>query len=154
MSDRRKAREYALQILFQRDMMRGRETLDLEGFWAERNVTAQVRQFADVLVTGVLENLGEIDDLIRRYAENWSLERMAVVDRNTLRSAVYELLYLGDIPAKVTINEALEVIKKYGDVQSGAFINGILDRIVRGEDRIQPKREAMEREVHAGHRSV
>ena len=154
LSFRRKAREYVLQILFQHDLTRGRQALDLESFWSERTVEAPVRQFADQLIEGVLKNLGDIDALIRKYAEHWSLERMAVVDRNVLRFAVFEIFYLPDVPAKVTINEAIEIIKKYGDEPSSAFINGILDRIVKEEARARPKREAIERELHAGHGSV
>jgi N utilization substance protein B len=79
---------------------------------------------------------------LQRVADHWSVDRMAVVDRNVLRCALYELLYLDDIPAKVTINEAIEIAKRFGSEESGAFINGILDRIMKSEDRLQPKRLA------------
>jgi transcription antitermination protein NusB len=85
--------------------------------------------FFDRLASGVLENKERIDDLIERYSSNWKIRRMACVDRNVLRLAVYELLWCEDIPAKVTINEAIDIGKKFGTSESGAFINGILDSI-------------------------
>jgi N utilization substance protein B len=98
--------------------------------------------FVDQLVQGVRAHIEELDGLLGRFAEHWSLERMAVVDRNVLRCALYELLYLDDIPAKVTINEAIEIAKRYGSQESGAFVNGILDRIVKSDARLQTKRLA------------
>ncbi|MGH7272888.1 MAG: transcription antitermination factor NusB, partial [Nitrospiria bacterium] len=103
---RRKAREYALQILFQFDMTQNQEGLT-ERFWAQRKVIPAVRDFANLLVEGVLKNLDQIDALIQQYTQHWSLKRIAIVDRNILRFAIYEILYMKDIPAKVTINEAI-----------------------------------------------
>ncbi len=154
MSDRRTAREYALQILFQYDFPRGIEKLDLALFWEDKKTSTPVREFSNLLVKGVLSHQAEIDALLRECTEHWSLERMAVVDRNTLRIATFEILHLSDIPAKVSINEALEIIKKYGDDQSSAFINGILDQIVHQDVRVQTKREDIERTLDEDHRSV
>jgi N utilization substance protein B len=98
--------------------------------------------FAEQLVQGVLDHLTELDELLQRVADHWSVDRMAVVDRNVLRCAVYELLYLDEIPAKVTINEAIEIAKRFGSEESGAFINGILDKIIKSEERLQLKRLA------------
>ena len=81
------------------------------------------------LVGGVIDRGSEIDDIIVRFSSNWKMSRMSCVDRNVMRIAVYEMLYCGDIPAKVSINEAIDVGKKYGTEESGAFINGILDSI-------------------------
>lgn len=93
----------------------------------------EVSEFAKILIQGTMENKQKIDDLIVKYALNWELERMAVIDKNILRFAIYELIFCLDIPPKVTINEAIELAKKYGDQESGRFVNGILDKIVRAE---------------------
>lgn len=132
---RRRAREYALRLLFQADVAGGGEKVT-EGSWEEPPPPPPVMEFADLLVRGVLLHSEEINDLIARSAENWSLSRMSIVDRNILRFAVFELLYLEGIPAEVTINEAIEIAKKYGDEGSGAFVNGILDRIGRQEGKV------------------
>jgi N utilization substance protein B len=149
MTFRRKAREYALQMLFQFDITRKREGLT-DQFWAHRKIIPVVRTYSDRLVEGVLNHLGEIDCLIQEYAQHWSLERIAIVDRNVLRFAIYEILYMEEIPAKVTIDEAIEITKKYGDQSSGAFVNGILDRIVKEEPRAHCKKEEIKRNLHAG----
>ena len=102
----------------------------LKGFWEREAQTEEVvREFTDKLVKGVKDNIKEIDSAISKYATNWQIGRMAVVDRNILRIATFELLYLEDIPPKVSINEAVDIAKKYGDIESGKFVNGILDRI-------------------------
>jgi N utilization substance protein B len=150
---RRKAREYALQMLFQFDVTRKDEGL-MEHFWLQHKVVPAVRDFANCLVEGVLKNLGEIDGMIKKYTQHWALDRIATVDRNILRFAIYEILYIDDIPAKVTINEAIEITKKYADQDSSAFINGILDRVVREESRALWKKEAIEEDLHAGNGSL
>lgn len=132
MGFRRKARELALQLLFQIDFTGDRIEIP-PSFWAENEALPQVRAFAEILVQGVLKRLSEIDSIIEKYARHWSRERMAAIDRNILRFAIFELLYLKEIPPKVTINEAIEIAKKYGSEDSGAFVNGILDRIHRDE---------------------
>ncbi|NOY65143.1 MAG: transcription antitermination factor NusB [Nitrospirae bacterium] len=129
---RRKAREYALQILYQYDLTRekpDRESLDL--FWQRYNVNDSVRSFAEDLVNGTIKNMKQIDKVISSVTEHWELKRMAVVDRNILRAATYELLYRDDIPAAVTINEAIEIAKKYSSKEAASFINGLLDRITK-----------------------
>jgi len=95
---------------------------------AEKMVPA-VKAFADQLLQGVATHQKEIDRIIERYTKNWSTERMAIVDRNILRFSIYEILYLDEIPSSVTLNEAIEIAKDYGNENSGAFINGILDQI-------------------------
>ncbi len=131
MSQRRKAREHALQILFQFDMLKGNIDEIMENFWKEKKANDKVIAFTSQLIKGTLENISEIDRTISNHSLNWKLERMSVVDRNVLRIATYELLHLKQIPAPVIINEALEVAKKYGSEDSAKFINGILDAIRR-----------------------
>jgi len=88
-----------------------------------------IEEFAEELVRGVLDNLASIDATLGEYSTNWKVPRMALVDRNVLRLAAFELIHIKDIPPRVTLNEAIEVAKRYGSKDSGAFINGILDRI-------------------------
>ncbi len=129
---RRKAREYALQILFQLDIRKEKPSAAvLKHFWAEYSPDEEVKLFAEEIVKGTYKHLSRINDLIHQCAKNWSLDRMAVVDRNVLRMAIYEILYRIDIPTSVTINEAIEIAKKFGTDESGAFVNGILDRAAR-----------------------
>lgn len=139
MGTRRRAREFALQMLYQLDLQD--ELTDEQAialFW--RNFAAQAgdegvpvdvtdaRPFAEKLVRGVRAHLGELDGQIQAASRNWRLERMARVDRNLLRLALYELRFGDDVPAKVAINEAIEIAKRYGTAESSAFVNGILDR--------------------------
>jgi transcription antitermination factor NusB len=130
MGKRRKARELALQLLYQLDLQ-GEASPEpyLDEFWARHPVDREVREFALALVRGAKLHQGKIDELISQYAEHWELDRMAVVDRNILRQGIFELLWLEDVPPKVAINEALEVAKKFSTQESSRFINGILDRI-------------------------
>ncbi|HEB74945.1 MAG TPA: transcription antitermination factor NusB [Nitrospirae bacterium] len=129
---RRKAREYALQILYQCDLTKKPpESINFEAFWQENPAPDDVRAFTEELVRGTLGNLARIDSLIRSVAEHWEMERMAAVDRNILRFATYELLYKNDVPAAVTMNEAIEIAKKFSARESSSFINGLLDRIAK-----------------------
>lgn len=129
---RRRAREYALQILFQLELS-GSELSNelLREFWEGNAEEEAVKEFTYQIVKNTRAHLSEIDEIIKKAAENWSIERMAVVDRSILRAATYELAYRTDIPASVVINEALEIAKKYSTVESAPFINGILDKIAR-----------------------
>lgn len=134
MRKRTQAREYVLQILYQAEMTR--RNIEVAGgqFWAAVDpVDETVRKFANRLTAGIEGVLPGIDAKITHYATNWQLSRMAVIDRNVLRIGVYELLFTDDIPPKVTINEAVELAKKYGDLDSGKFVNGILDKIHKSE---------------------
>lgn len=152
MGSRHEAREWALQFLFQSEFNRD-ESLD-EGFrlfWEHLNETAAApaggtdskehrfrtksRQFAEELARGVIAHHQEIDPLIAKHAENWEIDRMGTVDRNAMRIAVFEMLYRNDIPPVVSINEAVELAKAYSSIESGKFVNGILDRIRKGLDR-------------------
>ena len=129
---RRKAREYALQLLFQIDFKNKKfDRNELQEFWTDKKETAEIKDFTEELVKGTLEKLDEIDKEIEKATENWLLKRMAAVDRNILRFAAYEIFYKEDIPPAVTINEALEIAKKYSSTESAAFLNGVLDRLAK-----------------------
>lgn len=134
MRKRTKAREFALKILYQADMTRREAKVSAENFWNEiEAVDKTVKKFANNLVLGAGSRLEEIDEKITTYATNWQMKRMAAIDRNLLRLGVYELLYCPDVPPKVTINEAVELAKRYGDTESSKFVNGILDKIHKTE---------------------
>ncbi len=129
---RRKAREFALQILFQLDIRKEKPTATiLKHFWAEYDADDEVQAFTEEIVKGTLSIWPAINEKIHACAKNWSIDRMAAVDRNVLRMAVYEILYRMDIPTSVTINEAIEIAKKFGTDDSGSFVNGILDSVAR-----------------------
>src|SRR3989338_2610475 len=122
MRKRTKAREAALKILYAIDITKDEPDKCIDTFWQNYDeVEPEVRQFADFLVLGVAKNITLIDKVITDYATNWQLKRMAVIDRNILRFAAYELLFAADIPPKVSINEAIDIAKKYGDKDSGKF---------------------------------
>jgi N utilization substance protein B len=124
-------------MLFQIDMAGGAPAEIYPHFWKEHEAELEVKSFAEGLVEGVTRERAQLDRIIAGSAEHWRIERMAVVDRNILRVAVYELAWLPDTPPVVVLDEAIEVGKKFGSEQSGSFINGILDavrkRIERGE---------------------
>ena len=128
---RREARELALQILYALDTNSSvglRETL--QTFREEQSaVTGRVREFAEELVQGVQLHRDVIDEVIKTRSKNWSLSRMPRVDLNVMRFAAYELIFRPDIPKKVSINEAIEIVRRYGDKESPSFVNGILDEI-------------------------
>jgi len=129
MKKRTRARELALQFLYQLDL-RGKDLLpEVKTFLRNEEEDCSAREFATQLVHGVVEHQEEIDASIRSVAMNWEITRMAVIDRNVLRIATFELLHCPDIPPKVAINEAIELGKRYSTQNSGAFINGVLDKI-------------------------
>lgn len=142
---RRLARETALQVLFQfdmnQDLMEERQSLEAEIHkWAEEFAVPESSiPFAQELVKGTLTEKERIDQEIEKRSEDWPLARMANVDRNLLRLACYELLFRDDIPAGVTINEAIEIAKRYGGEESGKFVNGILDRIAASTNKKDEK---------------
>lgn len=136
MRKRTQAREYALQLLYKYDIS-PQENADLEEFWAgQEEVSEEVKDFTRKIVLGALKYLRPIDEKISGFATNWQLKRMAIVDRNVLRIGGFELLYLKDIPAKVSINEAVDLAKKYSGEESGKFVNGILDRIKEASGKV------------------
>ena len=129
MGNRRKAREFAIKVLFHMEFNPGfpKETFKLRG--ENFGVAKAIQSFAEELVLGVYENKKNLDDVIRKSSKNWKLERMSRTDRSILRLGAFEILFRQDIPPKVSIDEAVELGKKYGTDDSGAFINGILDNI-------------------------
>ena len=130
MRNRTRARECALQMLYQADIRHSGAALITEDFWqSDEPVEQEVQAFATQLFEGTMTHLAEIDGLIAKHADNWNMKRMAVIDRNILRLGVFELLHLEEVPPKVCINEAIELAKRFGDAESGKFINGILDAI-------------------------
>jgi transcription antitermination protein NusB len=130
MGKRRKSREVALQFLYQLDLSEATDPAPYEAeFWARHATDDEGRGYAGALVSGTTANRTAIDQLITQYTEHWDLDRMAVVDRNILRLAIFELLWREDVPPKVAINEAIEIAKKFGTRESSRFINGILDRV-------------------------
>ena len=135
MRKRTVARECALKVLYQRDVTALNIELINQHFWedATEDYSMDIKDFAARLVFGVHQHCEEIDSKITTYATNWQLKRMAVIDRNILRLGVFELFYAPDIPPKVTINEAVELAKKYGDSESSIFVNGILDKMHKTE---------------------
>ena len=129
MGTRRRARELAMQALFYMDANQNASPQMLERFCENFTPPQKARPFFMKLVTGVLEAKPQIDTLIERFSKNWRIRRMSCVDRNIMRVAVFEMLSCHDIPPKVSINEAIDVGKKFGTEESGAFINGIIDSI-------------------------
>ncbi|MDQ1330340.1 MAG: transcription antitermination protein NusB [Thermodesulfobacteriota bacterium] len=134
---RRRSRELAMQALFYMDKCRDNSEGKLKLFRDNFDPAEDVLPFFERLVRGVICSEQEIDSIIEQFSSNWKISRMSCVDRNIMRIAVYELLWCSDIPAKVSINEAIDIGKKYGTEESGPFINGILDSI----------RDAIEKEI-------
>jgi N utilization substance protein B len=131
MGARRKARELALQMLFQHDMSGNEPDMIITTFEDLQKSKPNTREFAVKIFRGTVAHLSELDDMIQVQAENWRLSRMAVVDRNIIRMSVYEFLHETDTPKLVIIDEAIEIAKKYGTQKSSQFINGILDGILK-----------------------
>jgi transcription antitermination protein NusB len=131
MGARRKARELALQMLYQHDLSGNSADAVINTFEDLQKSKANTREFATRIFRGTLDNLTRIDEMIVAQADNWRLERMAVVDRNIIRMSVYEFLHETDTPKLVIIDEAIEIAKKFGTQKSSQFINGILDGILK-----------------------
>jgi N utilization substance protein B len=141
MGSRRKARECALQMLFAADVSKTRADELVRSYWAElgdADVEAPAREFATRLATGTLARVQELDERIKSRAEHWRISRMAVVDRNILRLAVYEFMF-EPTPRTVAINEALEIARRFSTYEATQFINGILDAIKRDLDEQHPQ---------------
>ena len=128
------AREHALKILYQFDITKRPIEAVVESYWnAEETKDHEIITYANLLAQGVSGHIKDIDLKISDYATNWQIKRMAIIDRNVMRIGLYELQYTTDIPPKVAINEAVELAKKYGDLESSKFVNGILDKIHKKE---------------------
>ncbi len=131
---RRDGREAAVQYLFAHELHQpagSKSEAESEGFWELHSAKSGARKFAESLIQGVLANAESIDNTIKGASTNFSLERLANVDRNIIRLAVYELMHMPDLPAPVIMNEAIEIAKKFGAPESAGFVNGVIDRIAR-----------------------
>jgi len=135
MGTRREGREAAIQYLYQLDLNERELNASQDDFWGLRTSStnnkpsAKLRVFAEQIVAGVAAHIEDIDGRIKQYAANYELHRIAAVDRNILRVAIYEMLFCPDVPPVVSINEAIEIAKRFGSEESGRFVNGILDRV-------------------------
>ena len=129
MASRHKAREYALQILYQAETTATAAAGVVDHFWSEINVSDEARRFAERLAIGTVDSLVEIDPLLRQGLAHWRLERLGIVDRCVLRMAIFEFLHEKETPRIVVIDEAIELAKRFGGEDSGQFVNGILDAL-------------------------
>ncbi len=129
MGTRRKSREIAIQILYQLEINETDIDDAVSTYWDAYDPSPDLKEFSSHILKGVFRHRKEIDSLISKTSNHWSLRRMPPVDRSILRAAIFEILYCPDIPIKVSIDEAIELAKKYGTEKSSAFINGILDKI-------------------------
>jgi transcription antitermination factor NusB len=132
MRRRTQAREFAMQILYSMDITHDDCAACLDNFWQgqlDESIEASIKEFTGNIVHGVAMNLKALDEKISQYATNWQLSRMAVVDRNILRMGAFELIFCPDIPPKVSINEAVDLAKRYSGPEAGKFVNAILDKI-------------------------
>jgi N utilization substance protein B len=135
---RRRAREIALQMLYQMEVNPVDPPEALELLWRNLAASQSTKEFVNRIVEGVYGKREEIDKLIKKHSEHWRLDRMDWVDKSILRMGVFEILFCEDIPARVAMNEAVDLGKKFGAEESGAFINGILDKISKTEGKVQP----------------
>jgi N utilization substance protein B len=129
MGQRRKARESALQILYQLEFDAAGAAAAVDSFWKKKKGTAETKEYSRWLVEGILARREEVDAAIQSVSEHWRIPRMAVVDRNILRLAAFELLQADHIAPAIVINEAIEIAKKYSGPEAGTFVNGILDAL-------------------------
>lgn len=130
MSTRRDAREWAVQLLFQLDLNPSDKLEEVyKEFWSSRTVDKKSRQFTEERVSGVMNNIKDVDITLKKYTDNWEISRMGVVDRNVMRLALYEMMSCKDIPSAVIINEAVDIAKYFSTSESGKFVNGVLDRV-------------------------
>jgi N utilization substance protein B len=139
MGKRREGREAAVQFLFANELQGEHSPEEQEAFWTVHNAKSSVRAYAETLIQGVLARTEELDALIEPVLENFRIQRLAVVDRNILRLAAYELVHVPEVPAPVVINEAIELAKSLGAGESGSFVNGILHKIAQ---KVRPRSNA------------
>lgn len=130
---RSKAREAALCLLYQIEITKVDFDQALKSYLGNNPQKQEVVSFLSLLLNGIMKNWETIDAVVKKHTKNWDIKRMAVIDRNILRMACFELLFLGDIPPKVSINEAIELAKRFGDIDSPRFVNGVLDKIYKTE---------------------
>jgi N utilization substance protein B len=140
MGSRSSGREYALQMLFAHEVGGGSAEQVIAAFWRETPGDPEGREYADAAVRGAVAELGRVDEAIRKASTNWRLERMARVDRNVLRLGAWELMLRLDVPRAVILDEAVELAKRFGSEDSGAFVNGVLDRLASDVGRVDEGR--------------
>ncbi|MCK4352139.1 transcription antitermination factor NusB [candidate division WOR-3 bacterium] len=129
---RRKGRELALEALYRFEIVKEEPEKILKDIFSRQGIPLQVKEFVRELVLKTISKIKELDNTISTIAENWELNRIAIIDKNILRAAICEIVYFPDIPPKVSVNEAIEIAKKYSTENSGKFINGILDKVIKG----------------------
>src|ERR1051325_5091723 len=140
MGARTTGREAALQMLFALEASNGSAGRVIASYWRETPGDPEGREYADTVVRGVADELAAVDEVIRKASTNWRLERMARVDRNVLRLGAWELMRSRDVPRAVILDEAVELAKRFGSEESGAFVNGVLDRIASDLGRVDATR--------------
>jgi len=131
---RTKSREVALHVLYQVEITKKPLDEAFANYLENDPQCDEVRDFSKTLIFGVKENSAHIDEVIKKYVKNWEIDRMAIIDRNILRISVFELLFVDEVPPKVSINEAIELAKRFGDIDSPRFVNGVLDKIYKTEN--------------------
>ncbi len=129
MGRRRKAREHTLRVLFELEFENTEPEKTLAQYWETKRTLEEIKEYSCWLTKGIIEHQQEVDKLIQSFSKNWRLSRMALVDRNILRMAVFELLYESSIAPAIVINEAIEIAKKYSGEEAAVFVNGILDAV-------------------------
>lgn len=129
MASRRQCREWVVQLLFILDMNKQELQQLFQDFWVDREASASARQFAEKHVADIMEKMPELDRILKEYSHNWELHRIGIIERNVIRMAIYEMMFRNDIPAVVSINEAVDIAKYFGNSESGRFVNGILDNL-------------------------
>ena len=145
MGTRRTARETAVQFLFMHDFHPDTDYAQmLRPFWDCISADPEVRSFAENIIRGVISRKTELDEIITRYVQNWDFSRIALIERNILRISFYEILYRPDIPDVASINEAVDIAKKYGAQDAGKFVNGILDKVKDCEEKRYSPKEGKE----------
>ena len=132
---RSKAREIALCILYEAEVAKKDFNELLDSYFKNYPQKETARAFSHQLLEGIAKNLTYLDSVVKKYVKNWEIDRMAIIDRNILRMASFELIFIKDIPPKVSINEAVELAKKFGDIDSPRFVNGILDKVYKLESK-------------------
>lgn len=140
MGKRRTSREFLLQLLYQYEIRKDPPDLLSKQFWSERpKVKPDIRSFTEEIFYGTLDHISKIDDVISILSENWKLTRLSIVDKNILRFAIYEICFRDDIPEKVSIDEAIEIAKRFSSDDAGSFINGILDSFLKNKENYSEK---------------
>jgi N utilization substance protein B len=141
MGQRRKAREHTLRILFQMEFEDSIPNEALDQYWKSMKTTPEIKEYSTWLAEGIASNQKTIDSLIQSVSKNWRISRMALIDRNILRMAVFELLYEDDIAPAIIINEAIEIARRYSGDEAATFVNGILDAVRKSleKEKKQPK---------------